>query len=170
MRTGASTTSTNAVMDLPAEYYLETVERVFHKHLLPRGRLVVHGERVRPEAIKVSALLTIEGELDDISGPGQTKAAHTLCKGIPARRKAHFEAPASATTASSPAASTARRSTRGSATSSPATTEKRGQSHFRGNDSDPFSRGAEMAKPVTPQDMFDLWQKMVNPGPTRCRA
>jgi poly(3-hydroxybutyrate) depolymerase len=83
----------NAVMDLPAEYYLETVERVFHKHLLPRGRLVVHGERVRPEAIRASALLTIEGELDDISGPGQTKSAHALCKGIPARRKAHFEAP-----------------------------------------------------------------------------
>ena len=83
----------NAVMDLPAEYYLETVERVFHKHLLPRGLLKVRGERVRPEAIKASALLTIEGELDDISGPGQTKAAHALCKGIPARRKAHFEAP-----------------------------------------------------------------------------
>ena len=83
----------NAVMDLPAEYYLETVERVFHKHLLPRGRLLVRGERVRPEAIRQSALFTIEGELDDISGPGQTRAAHALCKGIPAKRKAHYEAP-----------------------------------------------------------------------------
>jgi poly(3-hydroxybutyrate) depolymerase len=83
----------NAVMDLPAEYYLETVERVFHKQLLARGLLRVRGERVRPEAIKASALFTIEGELDDISGPGQTKAAHALCKGIPAKRKAHFEAP-----------------------------------------------------------------------------
>ncbi len=83
----------NAVMDLPAEYYLETVERVFHKQLLARGLLEVRGERVRPEAIRTSALFTIEGELDDISGPGQTKAAHVLCKGIPARRKAHFEAP-----------------------------------------------------------------------------
>jgi poly(3-hydroxybutyrate) depolymerase len=83
----------NAVMDLPAEYYLETVDRVFHKHLLPRGLLKVRGTRVRPEAIRASALLTIEGELDDISGPGQTKAAHGLCKGIPAKRKAHFEAP-----------------------------------------------------------------------------
>jgi len=83
----------NAVMDLPAEYYLETVERVFHKHLLPRGLLRVRGERVRPDAIRQSALFTIEGELDDISGPGQTKAAHALCKGIPAKRKAHYEAP-----------------------------------------------------------------------------
>jgi poly(3-hydroxybutyrate) depolymerase len=83
----------NAVMDLPAEYYLETVERVFHKHLLPRGLLKVRGERVRPEAIKASALLTIEGELDDISGPGQTKAAHGLCKGIPAKSREHFLVP-----------------------------------------------------------------------------
>jgi poly(3-hydroxybutyrate) depolymerase len=83
----------NAVMDLPAEYYLETVERVFHQHLLPRGRLTVRGERVRPEAIKGSALFTIEGEIDDISGPGQTKAAHALCKGIPASARQHFLAP-----------------------------------------------------------------------------
>jgi poly(3-hydroxybutyrate) depolymerase len=53
----------------------------------------VRGEKVRPEAIKASALFTIEGELDDISGPGQTKAAHVLCKGIPARRKEHYLAP-----------------------------------------------------------------------------
>jgi poly(3-hydroxybutyrate) depolymerase len=82
----------NAVMDLPAEYYLETVERVFQKHLLPRGQLVVAGERVRPEAIKGTALFTIEGELDDISGNGQTEAAHGLTKGIPAKDKQHFEA------------------------------------------------------------------------------
>jgi len=80
----------NAVMDLPAEYYLETVDRVFHKHALPLGKLVVAGERVRPEAIKDTALFTIEGELDDISGNGQTEAAHGLCKGIPAARKRHF--------------------------------------------------------------------------------
>jgi len=83
----------NAVMDLPAEYYLETVERVFHEHLLPRGRLAVRGERVRPEAIRRSALFTIEGEADDISGPGQTRAAHALCKGIPARAREHYLAP-----------------------------------------------------------------------------
>jgi poly(3-hydroxybutyrate) depolymerase len=83
----------NAVMDLPAEYYLETVERVFHEHSLPRGQLEVRGERVRPQAIKTSALFTVEGALDDISGPGQTKAAHGLCKGIPAARKRHYLAP-----------------------------------------------------------------------------
>ncbi|HUP30104.1 MAG TPA: polyhydroxyalkanoate depolymerase, partial [Usitatibacter sp.] len=80
----------NAVMDLPAEYYLETVERVFQKQLLPRGKLVVGGERVRPELIKGTALFTIEGELDDISGNGQTEAAHGLCKGIPERDRQHF--------------------------------------------------------------------------------
>jgi poly(3-hydroxybutyrate) depolymerase len=80
----------NAVMDLPAEYYLETVERVFQKQLLPTGQLVVAGERVRPEAIRGSALFTIEGELDDISGFGQTEAAQALCKGIPAGDKQHF--------------------------------------------------------------------------------
>jgi poly(3-hydroxybutyrate) depolymerase len=83
----------NAVMDLPAEYYLETVERVFHKHSLPLGKLFVGGERVRPEAIRDSALFTIEGELDDISGNGQTQAAHTLCKGIAAKNRQHYLAP-----------------------------------------------------------------------------
>jgi poly(3-hydroxybutyrate) depolymerase len=82
----------NAVMDLPAEYYLETVERVFHKHLLPRGELRVAGELVRPEAIRGTALFTIEGELDDISGNGQTEAAQGLCRGIPKAEKQHFEA------------------------------------------------------------------------------
>ena len=82
----------NAVMDLPAEYYLETVDRVFQRHALPEGKLVVAGERVRPEAIKRSALFTIEGELDDISGNGQTEAAHGLARSIPARDKQHFEA------------------------------------------------------------------------------
>jgi poly(3-hydroxybutyrate) depolymerase len=80
----------NAVMDLPAEYYLETVERVFQKQLLPQGKLVVAGERVRPEAIVKTRLQSIEGELDDISGNGQTEAALPLCKGIPARDKHHF--------------------------------------------------------------------------------
>ena len=80
----------NAVMDLPAEYYLETVERVFHKHSLPRGELRVAGERVRPELIRDTALFTIEGELDDISGNGQTEAAQQLCRGIAERDKQHF--------------------------------------------------------------------------------
>ena len=83
----------NAVMDLPAEYYLETVDRVFHKHSLPEGKLIVAGERVRPELIRNAALFTIEGELDDISGNGQTEAAQALCKAIPAKDKHHFLAP-----------------------------------------------------------------------------
>ena len=82
----------NAVMDLPAEYYLDTVERVFQKHALAEGTLVVGGKRVRPEAIRDTALFTIEGELDDISGNGQTEAAQGITKGIPAKDKQHFEA------------------------------------------------------------------------------
>jgi poly(3-hydroxybutyrate) depolymerase len=82
----------NAVMDLPAEYYLETVERVFQKHQLPKGELVSMGEPVRPEAIRRSALFTIEGELDDISGSGQTQAAQALCSSIPAKNKKHLTA------------------------------------------------------------------------------
>jgi poly(3-hydroxybutyrate) depolymerase len=81
----------NAVLDLPAEFYLDTIRIVFQDHLLPLGRWVVDGERVAPEAIHRSALLTIEGELDDISGLGQTRAAHDLCTGIPERQRAHIE-------------------------------------------------------------------------------
>jgi poly(3-hydroxybutyrate) depolymerase len=80
----------NAVMDLPAEYYLETVERVFQKQALARGELVVAGQKVRPEAIRKTALFTIEGELDDISGNGQTEAAQGLCRSVPERDKQHF--------------------------------------------------------------------------------
>ncbi|HEY1589637.1 MAG TPA: polyhydroxyalkanoate depolymerase [Rhodanobacter sp.] len=79
----------NAVLDMPAEFYLDTIEKVFQQFLLPRGLWEVAGERVNPAAIKRSALLTIEGELDDISGLGQTQAAHDLCSGIPATRRAH---------------------------------------------------------------------------------
>jgi poly(3-hydroxybutyrate) depolymerase len=83
----------NAVMDLPAEYYLDTIVRVFQKQSLARGILDVAGERVTPAAIKKTALFTIEGELDDISGSGQTEAAHTLCTGLPAPRRQHYTAP-----------------------------------------------------------------------------
>jgi poly(3-hydroxybutyrate) depolymerase len=83
----------NAVMDLPAEYYLDTIERVFHEQRLARGTLVVAGDKVNPADIKRSALFTIEGELDDISGSGQTQAAHTLCTGLPANRRQHLTAP-----------------------------------------------------------------------------
>jgi poly(3-hydroxybutyrate) depolymerase len=83
----------NAVLDMPAEYYLDTIKTVFQEHRLPLGTWVVKGQRVAPEDIKTVALFTIEGELDDISGSGQTEAAHELCKGIPKTRRQHFEAP-----------------------------------------------------------------------------
>jgi poly(3-hydroxybutyrate) depolymerase len=79
----------NAVLDMPAGYYLDTISTVFQQCLLPRGLWEVTGERVDPSAITRSALLTVEGELDDISGLGQTEAAHALCTGIPAKRRAH---------------------------------------------------------------------------------
>ncbi|MCC6506463.1 MAG: polyhydroxyalkanoate depolymerase [Aquimonas sp.] len=83
----------NAVLDMPAEYYLDTIEVVFQQHLLPRGRWDVQGQRVKPADIRRTALLTIEGEMDDISGIGQTRAAHDLCSGIDAKRKQHLEVP-----------------------------------------------------------------------------
>jgi poly(3-hydroxybutyrate) depolymerase len=83
----------NAVMDLPAEYYLDTIVRVFQEQSLARGALVVAGEKVAPETIRHTALFTIEGELDDISGSGQTAAAHTLCHNIPKARAQHLTAP-----------------------------------------------------------------------------
>ena len=84
----------NAVLDLPAEYYLDTIKAVFQEFALPKGRMFVHGELVRPHAIRDTALLTVEGELDDISGNGQTEAAHALCLNIPRERRSHFMAPA----------------------------------------------------------------------------
>ncbi len=83
----------NAVLDMPAEYYLETIKTVFQDHALPQGTWDVEGKRVRPQDISNVALLTIEGELDDISGSGQTEAAHGLCSGIPASMKEHYTAP-----------------------------------------------------------------------------
>lgn len=76
-----------AVMDLPAEFYLDTVSIVFQEHLLPRGKLVSKGKLVRLDKIVKTKLLCIEGERDDISGRGQTKAAIDLCSGIPDQRK-----------------------------------------------------------------------------------
>jgi poly(3-hydroxybutyrate) depolymerase len=83
----------NAVLDMPAEYYLDTVKTVFQEFALPKGRMHVRDELVRPQAIRETALLTIEGELDDISGNGQTEAAHLLCLNIPSERREHFLAP-----------------------------------------------------------------------------
>ena len=73
----------NAVLDMAAEYYLETIRVVFQEFRLAEGTWDVEGERVRPQDIKHTALMTIEGELDDISGSGQTHVAHELCTGIP---------------------------------------------------------------------------------------
>jgi poly(3-hydroxybutyrate) depolymerase len=78
-----------AVMDLPAEFYLETVQRVFQDHDLPLGRLTWHGEKVRPERIRRTALLTVEGERDDICAIGQTMAALDLCTGLRISQKRH---------------------------------------------------------------------------------
>jgi poly(3-hydroxybutyrate) depolymerase len=83
----------NAVLDMPAEYYLDTVKTVFQECALPKGRMYVRDELVRPQAIRETALLTVEGELDDISGNGQTEAAHLLCLNIPRERREHFLAP-----------------------------------------------------------------------------
>jgi len=82
-----------AVMDLTAEFYLQTVDTVFIRHALPKGEMTHRGERVDPAAIRSVALLTIEGENDDISGIGQTQAAHDLCINIPAGKRAHHLQP-----------------------------------------------------------------------------
>ena len=82
----------NAVLDMPAEYYLDTIKTVFQDFALVNGTWVVKGKPVRPQDIKTTALLTIEGELDDISGAGQTRAAHDLCIGIPKSRQFHYDA------------------------------------------------------------------------------
>lgn len=78
-----------AVMDLPAEFYLQTVQRIFQDHDLPVGRLAWHGEAVKPASIRRTALFTVEGERDDICSIGQTLAAQDLCSGIPAAMKRH---------------------------------------------------------------------------------
>lgn len=78
-----------AVMDLPADFYLQTIERVFHRHDLPLGRFQVRGCLIEPAAIEKTALMTVEGERDDVCGPGQTVAAQNLCSGIPPAKKTH---------------------------------------------------------------------------------
>jgi poly(3-hydroxybutyrate) depolymerase len=83
-----------AVMDLAAEFYLQTVETVFVRHALPKGNMTHRGVRVDPSKICRVALLTVEGENDDISGVGQTEAAHRLCSNVPPERKAHWLQPA----------------------------------------------------------------------------
>jgi len=86
----------NAVLDMPAEYYLDTIKTVFQDFALVNGTWKVCNpqgkeELVRPQDIKTTALLTVEGELDDISGAGQTRSAHELCTGIPKTRQKHYD-------------------------------------------------------------------------------
>ncbi len=83
----------NAVLDMPAEFYLDTIRIVFQEQQLPKGQWRVRGDLVRPQDIHGVALFTIEGELDDISGLGQTHAAQGLCSGIAAELKQQFTAP-----------------------------------------------------------------------------
>ena len=87
----------NAVLDMDADYYLETISTVFQQFKLVNGTwdvMSVKGkaERVKPGDIKTTAVMTVEGELDDISGAGQTRAALDMCSGVPANKKKHFEA------------------------------------------------------------------------------
>jgi len=82
-----------AVMDLTAEFYLQTVEKVFMKHDLPNGTFMHRDRLVNPGAIKRTALLTVEGEKDDISGVGQTQAAHRLAANLPDDKRGHYEQP-----------------------------------------------------------------------------
>lgn len=78
-----------SVMDLSAEFYLETIETVFQKHALANGIMTSRNRRVEPSAIRRTALMTVEGQLDDISAPGQTYSAHRLCSSLPAGMQEH---------------------------------------------------------------------------------
>jgi poly(3-hydroxybutyrate) depolymerase len=79
-----------AVMDLSAEFYLQTVDTVFIRHALPKGEMTHRGRRIEPGAITRTALMTVEGEHDDISAVGQTEAAHRLCVNIPDDKRVHY--------------------------------------------------------------------------------
>lgn len=82
-----------AVMDLPAEYYLQTIKTVFQNHDLAEGRMTSRGRKIDPSLIRHTALMTIEGEKDDITGIGQTEAAHRMCSNLPESMHAHLLAP-----------------------------------------------------------------------------
>ncbi|RYE30422.1 MAG: polyhydroxyalkanoate depolymerase, partial [Hyphomicrobiales bacterium] len=82
-----------AVMDLTAEFYLQTVDTVFVQHSLPKGEMMHRDKPVDLTAIRRVALMTVEGEMDDISGVGQTKAAHDLCVNIPDDKRVHYLQP-----------------------------------------------------------------------------
>jgi poly(3-hydroxybutyrate) depolymerase len=78
-----------AVLDMPAEFYIETIDRVFQQALLAKGELIYRGRKVNPGAIRRTALLTVEGEKDDICAVGQTAAAHDLCNTLRPHLKRH---------------------------------------------------------------------------------
>lgn len=80
----------NAVMDMSADFYLQTIDRVFHKAAIATGEMTFRHRKVDPAAITKTALMTIEGERDDISGVGQTAAAHTICSGLPDSKRCHL--------------------------------------------------------------------------------
>src|SRR5690625_776260 len=83
----------NAVLDMPARFYLDTIQVVFQDQLLPKGEWSIDGRWVNPGDIRDLSLFTIEGELDDISGPGQTHAAHDLCHHLSPAQKQRYTAP-----------------------------------------------------------------------------
>ncbi|SDD97230.1 polyhydroxyalkanoate depolymerase [Rhodospira trueperi] len=82
-----------SVMDMPAAFYLETIERVFKEHHLPEGRMMIGDRLVKPEAITDVGLMTVEGEKDDITGLGQTEAAHGMLTGLSAKHREHMVCP-----------------------------------------------------------------------------
>jgi poly(3-hydroxybutyrate) depolymerase len=82
-----------SVMDVTAEYFLQTIDHVFQRHSLPNGTFTWRGRLVEPAAIRSTALLTVEGELDDISAPGQTVAAQALCSSLSPDRRDHLLQP-----------------------------------------------------------------------------
>ncbi|GAC1414211.1 MAG: polyhydroxyalkanoate depolymerase [Candidatus Velthaea sp.] len=79
-----------SVMDVTAEYYLQTVDMIFQQHALPRGTMMWRGQRIDTTLIEHTALMTVEGELDDISAPGQTLAAHAMCPAIPDAKREQY--------------------------------------------------------------------------------
>ena len=81
------------MLDLTEEFYLQTIRDVFQEHSLPDGKFMHNGRLVDPSAITDIALMTVEGEKDDISGIGQTQAAHDLCTNIPAKKKIDYIQP-----------------------------------------------------------------------------
>ena len=80
-------------MDLPAEFFLQTVQSAFQEHALPDGTMTHRGEKVDCGAIRDTALMTVEGEKDDICGLGQTEAAHDLCTDLPPQMRYHYVQP-----------------------------------------------------------------------------